>query len=142
MDNAQDVIARARPEALAAIFNQEHPQLAAVLLGSLEPEKASAILVALPYSTRLKLVQRLAGTQPVELVRMRELEALLAASLRAVDEQTVQVGGVDAAARLVAGLDAASRLELLAELEEDDAALAMEMESRLADWDAAGEEAV
>jgi flagellar motor switch protein FliG len=69
------------PESLAAAIFGEHPQMIALLLDQLDPDRAAAVLSALPAEIQGQVTARLARTQTPSPLAIQHLERRLADKL-------------------------------------------------------------
>ena len=112
------------PAAIAGLLAAEHPQATAVVLAHLSPERASAVLGAMPEAVQPDLLYRLATMGPVAASVVTTLEASLEAQLAAGPSAALPVvvaAGPDLAAKLL-NL-APDQARLLAALRELDPAM-------------------
>lgn len=115
----------APPEMLAPFFEQESPQIVAVVLSHLEPARASAILRELPVDLQATVIQRLVdlGHTDPEVLRAIEsrLQAIVQDQLQALTHRHL---GLSAAKAILAASDAANSAEVLKALKSRSAAMA------------------
>ena len=111
------------PPGIAALLAGEHPQAAAVTIAHLAPERAAAVLDAMPVAARADLLVRLATLGAVDAETLDAFEADLEARVGArVEAAPIAVAGSDFAAKLI-NLSAFQK-DMLTALGERDPALA------------------
>jgi flagellar motor switch protein FliG len=66
-----------RDEEIVAVIEREHPQVGAVIMADVEPERAAALMAKLPPALQEDLVRRMARTGPVGPLAIEELARLL-----------------------------------------------------------------
>lgn len=66
-----------RDEEIAAVIEREHPQVGAVIMADVEPERAAALMSRLSPAVQEDLVRRMARTGPVGPLAIEELARLL-----------------------------------------------------------------
>lgn len=97
------------PAEVAALLQDEHPQVVATVLVHLEREQASRVLEWLQEPLRHQVLQRVAAWRGVPAEAMRELNAWLETRLR---RETPETDGEGLAAELMQRLSPATRAEL------------------------------
>lgn len=115
----------APPEMLAPFFEQESPQIIAVVLSHLEPTRASAILRELPVDLQATVIQRLVdlGHTDPETLRAIEsrLQTIVQDQLQAMSSRRI---GLSAAKAILAASDSANSAEVLKALKSRSATMA------------------
>ncbi|TWT39413.1 FliG C-terminal domain-containing protein [Blastopirellula retiformator] len=115
----------APPEMLAPFFEQESPQIIAVVLSHLEPTRASAILRELPVDLQATVIQRLVdlGHTDPETLRAIEsrLQTIVQDQLQAMSSRRI---GLSAAKAILAASDSANSAEVLKALKSRSASMA------------------
>lgn len=129
------VLARFRTGYVAERLAEEHPQTAALTLALLPPERASAILSALPEEFGLDVLQRVASLRRVPLSVLRELEDAIEAAFAPAEEVPRELVGLDIAARLLRRAGRGRGTTLLDALHERDPGLADRVRGRLLRFD-------
>ncbi|UUO07661.1 hypothetical protein M4951_04975 [Blastopirellula sp. J2-11] len=118
----------APPEMLAPFFEQESPQVIAVVLSHLEPVRASAILRELPIDLQATVIQRLVdlGHTDAEVLHDIEtrLQSIVQDQLQAMTHRRI---GLSAAKAILAASDEASSAEVLKALKTRSAAMAIRL---------------
>ena len=115
----------ADPLQLATFLQKEHPQTIAVILSHLEPAQAGKLLNSLSSPTRADVVGRIAALDKLSPVVLERVSAILGARLQSFKQASRKTaGGPKAAADILSTMDMAATDEILAEVEQKDAALA------------------
>lgn len=124
---------RAEPEQLRSYICDEHPQVIALVLAHLPPEKASAVLEGLDTGLQTGVAHRIAVMDQTTAQLIRAVEAPLKRRLSSMlsPAETSRVGGVDALVGIINRADRSREHEMLAGLQELDPELANEVRSRL-----------
>jgi flagellar motor switch protein FliG len=119
-----DTIKSASAATLATLLEDEHPQVAAVLLSQLPREQAAKVLAAMPKDVQLDLLTRVAGLEEVpasavDLASEALAKALAASGAVAAGERS-EFDGVAFAAGMLNELPAGDSERLLATMSERD----------------------
>jgi flagellar motor switch protein FliG len=117
LDQPKSAIARigtADSTAVAALLEQEHPQLVAAIVSQLEPLRAARVIEALPNEVRTETIARLGTITEVPAGLLEEVAQALAAELPPAEaEASMSVDGVARAAAVVRKLPKTQAAELL-----------------------------
>jgi len=124
---------RADPAQLRSFIVDEHPQVIALVLAHMTPDKASLLLSGLAPDQQAKVAHRIAvmdRTSP-EIIRAVEstLERKLSSMLQPAEMS--RVGGVDPLVNIINRSDRSTERQIVDGLEALDAALADEVKSRM-----------
>ncbi|MFS3127095.1 flagellar motor switch protein FliG [Nocardioides sp. Bht2] len=124
---------RADPAQLRSFIVGEHPQVIALVLAHMTPDKASLLLSGLPSDLQARVAHRIAvmdRTSP-EIVRMVEstLERKFSSMLQPAELS--RVGGVDPLVNIINRSDRSTERQIVEGLEAFDSALADEVKSRM-----------
>lgn len=95
------------PTVLANIVKNEHPQISAIILAHLTPERASQVLLSIP-DDRVKgeIMLRVANLQKIPQAAVKDLEALLADQMFSSEtNQGSTVEGIKIAAEILNSID-------------------------------------
>ncbi len=123
----------ADPAQLRSFISDEHPQVIALVLAHMTPDRASLLLSGLPPEQQAQVAHRIAvmdRTSP-EIIKAVEstLERKLSSMLQPAEMS--QVGGVDPLVNIINRSDRATERQIVDGLEALDAALADEVKSRM-----------
>lgn len=117
---------------IAGLLEDEHPQVAAIMLTHLDPAQASQVLVLLPDALRLEVVHRVATIQRVDPAIVEELDRRFnGAILRRGGSGLSAAGGPEGAARLLARGDPGEAKRMVAALAKRDRAIARAVDDAL-----------
>lgn len=124
---------RADPAQLRSFIADEHPQVIALVLAHMTPDKASLLLSGLPPTQQAQVAHRIAvmdRTSP-EIIRAVEstLERKLSSMLQPAEMS--RVGGVDPLVNIINRSDRSTERQIVEGLEALDASLADEVKSRM-----------
>ena len=127
-----DFLRRADPAHLLNFFRQEHPQLIALILSYLEPQKASAVLGNLPQELQPDVARRIACMGPTAPEVLREVERVLEKKLSVVSsEDYALAGGIEGLVEILNMADRSTERFVVDSLERKDAELAEEIKKRM-----------
>jgi flagellar motor switch protein FliG len=126
-----DFIRRTDPAHLLNFIQQEHPQTIALVLSYLEPNKASIILLNLPYDLQGEVARRISIMDRVSPEILREVERVLEKKLSALSDENYYSGGVDSIVDILNYADRASEKHILKVIEDGDPELAEEIKRRM-----------
>lgn len=120
------------PKAIAAVLKDEHPQVVALALASMEQDQAALVLTLLPADQRTDIVNRVATLDELQPGALAEVRAILEQHFyRSADGKSTRVGGVKTAAGIVGRLDPAIGNGVLEELRETDEELEQQIQDNL-----------
>jgi flagellar motor switch protein FliG len=120
-----DYINRADPVLLLSFIQNEHPQVIALVLAHLEPDKASVILQKLPDEIQGEVTKRIACMDCVSPEIVREIERVLEKKLLTLSSESCPaVGGVESAAKILNSVDNTSKNKIFNTLGEGDLEIA------------------
>jgi len=127
-----DFIRRTDPEHLFSFIQQEHPQIIALVLAYLEPDKASVILQKLPREIQSDIASRIATMDRTHPEVLREVERVLEkklSTLSSVDYCTA--GGVESVVEILNLVDRSSEKNIIETLQHEDPKLADKIIQRM-----------
>lgn len=90
------------PYSIAELIHDEHPQIIALVIASLESKRASDVLNQLPDDMQPEIIERIATLSTVQPDALRDLEMVMQKKFQ--DNTTLrasQIGGVKSAARIM-----------------------------------------
>jgi len=126
--NPFDKVKRADPENLFNFIKQEHPQIIALVLAHLEPDKASAVLQKLPPEVQSDVSGRIAVLDRVSPEVTREIEQVLEKKLGALStENYTTAGGIESIVTILNHVDGDSRNKIIKMIEDEDPELAYDI---------------
>ena len=131
-DDALGPVGQADAEALSMILSREQPQTIALVLGSLEQQRAGMVFKMLPERIQPQVLGRMASLESVAPEVLREVGQALQMELRTSHGgASRRVDGRAAAVSLLRRCPAAQQTEVVAEIEKDDPDLAADLRSKL-----------
>lgn len=109
------------PRSVANAIQNEHPQIQAVVLSYLEPDRSASILINFPEKVRLDIIMRIASLESVQPDALRELNAILEKQFsgKGVNPGT-NIGGTKTAAEIMNNLETSIEAELMESIKEVD----------------------
>jgi flagellar motor switch protein FliG len=124
---------RADPAQLRSFIADEHPQVIALVLAHMTPEKASLVLSGLPSEQQTEVAHRIAVMDRTTPEIVRNVESILERKLSSVLQPTEvsRVGGLDPLVNIINRSDRSTERQIVEGLESLDAALAEEVRSRM-----------
>ena len=124
---------RADPVQLRTFIADEHPQVIALVLAHMTPDKASLVLSGLPSSQQAAVAHRIAVMDRTSPEIIRSVEANLERKLSSVlqPSEMSRVGGVDPLVSIINRSDRLTERQIVEGLEALDAELADEVRSRM-----------
>ncbi len=124
---------RADPAQLRSFIADEHPQVIALVLAHMTPEKASMLLGGLPAHQQAVIAHRIAVMDRTSPEIVRTVESILERKLSSMLQPTEvsRVGGVDPLVNIINRSDRPTERQIVEGLEGLDPALADEVKSRM-----------
>ncbi len=127
-----DFIGRADPTHFLNLIQREHPQLIALVLSYLEPQKASFILGSLPPDMRPDVAKRIASMDRTAPAVLREVERVLEKKLSVISsEDYAAAGGVESIVEILNMADRSTEKLIVETLEKQNPELAEEIKKRM-----------
>ena len=126
-----DFIRRVDPTHLLNFIQQEHPQVIALVLSYLEPNRASVILENLPHEVQSDVSRRIATMDRTSPEILREIERVLERKLSSSSEDYTTAGGIESIVEILNLTDSASEKQIIEALEDEDPELAEEIKKRM-----------
>lgn len=105
-----------QPRAIAGLVREEHPQVIAAVLASLEPDHAGAVVDQLPEAVRGDVLLRVATLESVQPSALQALDEILAQQPQQRTGGTAAAGGVKRAAEIVNALKSSDDRKLIEEM--------------------------
>ena len=124
---------RADPSQVRTFIADEHPQVIALVLAHMTPDKASMVIAGLPSHLQAETAHRIAVMDRTTPEIIRAVEANLERKLSSVlqPSELSQVGGVDPLVNIINRSDRVTERAIVEGLENLDAELADEVRSRM-----------
>ncbi|GAW51213.1 MULTISPECIES: flagellar motor switch protein FliG [unclassified Nocardioides] len=124
---------RADPAQVRTFIADEHPQVIALVLAHMTPDKASLVLSSLPSNLQAQVAHRIAVMDRTSPEIIRAVEASLERKLSSVlqPSEMSRVGGVDPLVNIINRSDRITERQIVEGLEALDAELADEVRSRM-----------
>lgn len=124
---------RADPAQLRSFIVDEHPQVIALVLAHMTPDKASLLLSGLPPEQQAKVAHRIAVMDRTSPDIVRAVEATLERKLSSMLQPSdlSRVGGLDPLVNIINRSDRSTERQIVEGLESLDVALANEVKSRM-----------
>jgi flagellar motor switch protein FliG len=120
-----DFINHTDPALLLNYLYKEHPQVIALVLAHLEPNKAPVILQNFPHELQSDVTKRIACMDSTPWDIVRGIEQVIEKKLSTLSEESLSsVGGVDSVVELLSLVDRASEKQIIEAMEDDDPELA------------------
>lgn len=117
---------------IANLIENEHPQIAALVLAFLDPAVAAEVLALLPEDVQADLVYRVATLGPVTETALLELEELLSRpTTTSASASTTRRGGATDAAKIVNNSRKAAETRIIKALQKLDKTLARTIEEEM-----------
>ena len=105
------------PQLIAGIIQNEHPQIQAIVVSYLQPERAAEVLAALPEQIVVELLVRMAEMDSVDPKALQELNYALEKQVEGVvSKQSSAMGGVKSVANIFNTLDRATEDSLIGKI--------------------------
>lgn len=123
-----DFVRKTDPSQLLNFIQGEHPQTIALIMAYLDPDKAAAILSALPPERQADVARRIALMDRTSPEVIREVEKILERKLSSlVQEDFTSAGGVKTLAEVLNRVDRSTEKAIMENLEVRDPELAEEI---------------
>jgi len=120
------------PRMVAEVIQNEHPQIIAIVLSSLDSDHAAEILMNIPESSRSDVLMRIATLDNVSPAALDELNGVLEKQLTGdTNVQSTGVGGIATAASILNLVDSDAEAAITASITEKDAELAQEISDKM-----------
>lgn len=122
------------PAYLLNFIQSEHPQIIALILAHMEPNKASIILQNLPMSNNMQsdISMRIATMDKVSHEITREIERVIDKKFSSMlNEDFTSAGGVESIVKILNNVDRASEKFIIDAMEKEDHYLAEEVKKRM-----------
>jgi len=120
------------PRTVAEVIQNEHPQIIAIVLSSMENDHAAEILLHIPEHNRSDVLMRIATLDNVSPVALDELNGVLEKQLAdSTNAQSTGMGGIKTAAGILNLVDSDAEAAITASITEKDAELAQKISDKM-----------
>ena len=127
-----DFIAAMKPRLVAEYLEKEHPQAAALILSTQEPEHGSAVISFLPDEMQADIIKRMAGLEHVPAEIIDGLEEFLRQEIgSSAVEQHREIDGFEKAVQILRTMNQDRNSAILEQIDDMDAELAQTMRSKM-----------
>jgi flagellar motor switch protein FliG len=117
---------------IASLIEDEHPQIAAVLIANLDPDVAAQVIEILPEPIQPDIIHRIAKLEPVTPEAIETLKAMLSIRIGATSSQAaVQLGGTKGAAKIMQSARKATEARVMPKLAKIDREVARAIEEAM-----------
>lgn len=118
--------------AVAELILDEHPQIMALVVASLDYAQAAEVLKLLPHPVQPEIIRRIANLNTVQPEALRDLEEVMRAKFTAnTTLRASQIGGVKAAARIMNFTRQDTEERIMKDLRKEDKALTEDIQDNL-----------
>ena len=118
--------------AVAELITDEHPQIMALVIASLDYAQAADVLKLLPQDMQAEIIRRIATLNTVQPEALRDLEEVMRAKFTAnTTLRASQIGGVKAAARIMNFTRQDLEERIMKDLRREDKALTEDIQDNL-----------
>ncbi|MBQ0752558.1 MAG: flagellar motor switch protein FliG [Roseovarius sp.] len=120
------------PSAVAELIQDEHPQIMALVIASLDYAQGAEVLKLLPPEAQPEIIRRIATLNTVQPEALRDLEEVMRAKFKAnTTLRASQIGGVKAAARIMNFTRQDMEERIMKDIRKDDKNLSEDIQDNL-----------
>ena len=120
------------PSAVAELIQDEHPQIMALVIASLDYAQGAEVLKLLPPEAQPEIIRRIATLNTVQPEALRDLEEVMRAKFKAnTTLRASQIGGVKAAARIMNFTRQEMEERIMKDIRKDDKNLSEDIQDNL-----------
>ncbi|ARE84649.1 Flagellar motor switch protein FliG [Roseovarius sp. EC-HK134] len=120
------------PSAVAELIQDEHPQIMALVIASLDYAQGAEVLKLLPPEAQPEIIRRIATLNTVQPEALRDLEEVMRAKFKAnTTLRASQIGGVKAAARIMNFTRQDMEERIMKDIRKDDKSLSEDIQDNL-----------
>ncbi|KJS44164.1 MAG: flagellar motor switch protein FliG [Roseovarius sp. BRH_c41] len=120
------------PSAVAELIQDEHPQIMALVIASLDYAQGAEVLKLLPPEAQPEIIRRIATLNTVQPEALRDLEEVMRAKFKAnTTLRASQIGGVKAAARIMNFTRQDMEERIMKDIRKDDKHLSEDIQDNL-----------
>ncbi len=117
------------PRAVAALIQNEHPQIIAIILSYLDSDHAASVLAEFPEKVQADILLRIATLEGVQPAAMKELNDTLEKQLKGGGNvQSSAIGGVKIAAEILNFVESSAEAGIMEKIKESDEGLGQEIQ--------------
>ena len=117
------------PRAVAALIQNEHPQIIAIILSYLDSDHAANVLAEFPEKVQADILLRIATLEGVQPAAMKELNDTLEKQLKGGGNvQSSAIGGVKIAAEILNFVESSAEAGIMEKIKESDEGLGQEIQ--------------
>ncbi|HDD43359.1 MAG TPA: flagellar motor switch protein FliG [Candidatus Desulfofervidus auxilii] len=116
---------------LATLIQDEHPQIIALILSCMDPEKAKEVISELPQEYRADIIYRISTMESIPPEVVEEIQETLRNKITGTGIGEARHGGLDKVLEIVKKMDKNTIEAILTDLQELDSNLAVKIESQL-----------
>lgn len=121
-----------KPDQLAQLIKDEHPQTITLVIVHLKPEIGSEVLSLLPDEIKADIACRIASLDKVQSGMVEEIDKIFQETLKNKDQTTIQeAGGVAKLAELLNQIDGTISQQIIDDIEEQNPELADEIRQNM-----------
>mgnify|MGYP006425492579 CR=1 FL=1 len=129
-------VAKCDPSTLFTLLREEAPQTIAIVMAHLKPEKSGALLELFPPKTQVAITRAICRIHQANRESVEALDAVLEERLFNWSKgKTVDIGGIDFAAKLLNQTEMSTSKGILENVEEEDVDLGAELRKALFTFD-------
>tara|TARA_B100000678_G_scaffold277282_1_gene270880 strand:+ start:289 stop:1299 length:1011 start_codon:yes stop_codon:yes gene_type:complete len=128
-----DLLDWMEPTEIAALIEDEHPQIAAVLIANLDPQVAGRVLELLPEAMQPQILHRVARLGPITPEAIETLRSMLSRRIGKSQKGAggVTLGGTKDAAKILSSARKTTEARVMPKLAKIDRAMAKEIEEAM-----------
>jgi flagellar motor switch protein FliG len=127
-----DFIQRTESEQILNFISGEHPQIIALIVSYLPPDKSGEIISSLPPEKQVDIARRIAQMERTSPEMIREVERILERKISTVMGQDyTMTGGIDALVEILNNVDRSTEKTIIEGLEDAEAELAEDIKKKM-----------
>lgn len=116
---------------LANLLKKEHPQIIAVILALLSPQKVAKVIKELPEELKIEVIKRMASLESIPAERVKLIIENFLREIKEFVGEEIKVDGVKQAASVLASMDKRTTEEILNMIEKEDPELAEKIREKM-----------
>ncbi|MGL4801604.1 MAG: flagellar motor switch protein FliG [Cetobacterium sp.] len=123
---------KANAEQILNAIYKESPQVIAIVLTYLQPEKAAEVMVGLPEKTKLRVAHKISNISTVPAFIIAEIETTINEKITdVVNVMNEQIDGIDTLVNILNNIDGKNIKELIENIEKDNLTLANKIKENI-----------